>query len=101
MGKKILVQQTSAGEPVKVDDLTVYPVARSYRIDFPAAKGGIVWNRPLAVIVEDADGNRQILPVIDRTRQLQILIFAAGFLGTILTWLLFRKSRSSQQIKEN
>ena len=101
MGKKILVQQTSAGEPVKVDDLTVYPVARSYRIDFPDAKGGIVWNRPLAVIVEDADGNRQILPVIDRTRQLQILIFTAGFLGTILTWLLFRKSRSSQQIKEN
>ncbi|MCJ7535558.1 MAG: hypothetical protein WA997_11075 [Anaerolineales bacterium] len=97
MGKKILVQQTSAGEPVEVNGLTVYPVARSYRINMPGARGGIVWNRPLAVIVEDADGTRQILPVIDRTRQLQIAIFSAGFIGTLLTWLIFRKSRKPAQ----
>ena len=93
MPKQIIVQQTSAGEPVEVNDLTVYPVARSYRVNLPGARGGIIWNRPLAVIVEDADGTRQILPVIDRTRQLQIAIFSAGFIVTLLTWLIFRKSR--------
>ena len=100
MLKKILVQQTSAGEPVVVNDLTVYPVARSYRVNMPGARGGIVWNRPLAVIVEDTDGTRQILPVIDRTRQLQIAIFSAGFIVTLLTWLIFRKSRKPAE-KEN
>jgi len=93
MPKKIIVQQTSAGDPVEVNGLTVYPVARSYRVNMPGARGGIVWNRPLAVIVEDTEGNRQILPVIDRTRQLQIAIFSAGFIATLFTWLIFRKSR--------
>lgn len=100
MLKKILVQQTSAGEPVVVNDMTVYPVARSYRVNMPGARGGIVWNRPLAVIVEDSDGTRQILPVIDRTRQLQIAILGAGFIATLLTWLIFRKSKKSAK-KEN
>lgn len=100
MPNQIIIQQTSAGEPVQVNDLTVYPVARSYRIALPGARGGIVWNRPLAVIVEDNEGTRQILPVIDRTRQLQFAIFSAGFIGTLLTWLIFRKSRKPAK-KEN
>ena len=47
MAKKILIQETSAGEPVQVNNLTIYPVARSYRINMPGARGGVVWNRPL------------------------------------------------------
>jgi hypothetical protein len=93
MAKSILVQQTIAGEPVNVGEVSVYPVARSYRINFPSARGGIVWNRPLAVIVEDSSGSRQIIPVQDRTRQLQIAILAAGFVSTLLTWLIFRRSK--------
>ena len=93
MAKRILVQQTSAGEPVIVGEVSVYPVARSYRINFPAARGGIVWNRPLAVIVEDSSGSRQIIPIQDRTRQLQIAFLAAGFFGTLLIWLIFRRSK--------
>jgi hypothetical protein len=93
MAKSILVQQTNWGEPVNTGDVNVYPVARSYRINFPAARGGIVWNRPLAVIVEDSHGSRRIIPVQDRTRQLQVAILAAGFFGTILTWLIFRRSK--------
>ena len=93
MAKKILIQETSAGEPVQVNNLTVYPVARSYRINMPGARGGVVWNRPLAVIVEDNQGTRQVLTVIDRTRRLQIAILGAGLVITLLTWLIFRNSR--------
>ena len=93
MANSFLVQQTSSGEPVDMGDVKVYPVARSYRINFPSGQGGIAWNRPLAVIVEDSHGNRQVLPVHDRTRQLQVGILLAGLLGTILTWLIFRQSR--------
>lgn len=93
MAKKILIQETSAGEPVQVNNLTVYPVARSYRINMPGTRGGVVWNRPLAVIVEDNQGTRQVLAVIDRTRRLQIAILGAGLVITLLTWLIFRNSR--------
>jgi hypothetical protein len=93
MANRFLVQQTSSGEPIVVGDVKVYPVARSYRINFPSDQGGIAWNRPLAVIVEDSQGNRQVLPVKDRTRQLQVGFLLAGLVGTILTWLIFRQSR--------
>jgi hypothetical protein len=93
MANKNFVKQTSTGEPVEINDLTVYPVARSYRINMPGVRGGFIWNRPVAVIVEDSAGNRQVLPVVDRTRLLQIAIFSAGLLGTLLTWIIFRKSR--------
>jgi hypothetical protein len=101
MANSFLVQQTSSGEPVVVGDVKVYPVARSYRINFPSDKGGISWNRPLAVIVEDSQGSRQVIPVQDRTRQLQVGILLAGLFGTILTWLILRQSRSFKQKKEN
>lgn len=94
MGKKLIVQQTSAGEPVEIGNLTLYPVARSYRINMPAVRGGLIWNRPMAVIVEEQDGARQVLPIVDQTRQLQIAILIAGFIGTLLTWILFRKPRN-------
>lgn len=92
MANRILTQQTNTGEPVAVSNFTVYPVARSYQVKIPGANGGIIWNRPVAVIVEDYDGERQVIPVIDLTRWLQIAIVAAGFFGVMLSWLIFRKS---------
>jgi hypothetical protein len=92
MANRFIVQQTSFGEPVAMGDVNLYPIARSYRINFPGYQGGIAWNRPLAVVVEDSQGSRQVIPVQDRTRQLQVGILFAGLAGTILTWLIFKKS---------
>ncbi|MGW8143581.1 MAG: hypothetical protein ACWGN2_04255 [Anaerolineales bacterium] len=94
MAERILVQQTSAGEPVAAGDIKIYPVARSYRLNFPSGHGGIVWNRPRSVIVEDVMGRRQIIPIQDYTRRMQIFILAAGLITALLTWLIFRNSKS-------
>lgn len=93
MANKYFVQQTSAGDPITVNDYKVYPIARSYRLNIPGINGGIIWNRPHAVIVEDSGGNRRVIPVADPTRRLQITIIAAALIGSLLTWLIFRKSR--------
>jgi hypothetical protein len=93
MANKYFIQQTSAGDPIAVDEYMVYPVARSYRLSMPGIHGGIIWNRPHAVIVEDSIGNRQVIPVADPTRRLQLTILGAAVVGTLLTWLIFRKSR--------
>ncbi len=100
MGKRPLIQQTNAGEPIEVGNLAVYPIARSYRINLPAARGGLIWNRPLAVIVEQENGERQILPIVDQTRRLQIGFWLTALLGTMMIWLLFRKSQPTVN-KEN
>lgn len=94
MAKRILIQQTSAGEPVTAGDIKVYPVARSYRLNFPSGYGGIVWNRPRSVIVEDAMGRRQIIPIHDYTRRMQIGILASGLIVALLSWLVFRNAKS-------
>jgi hypothetical protein len=93
MAERFLVQQTSSGEPIIVGDLNVFPVARSYRINFPKDRGGVLWNRPLAVIVEDQHGSRQIIPVPDKTRRLQMAILAAGLFGSFFAWMILRRSR--------
>ena len=93
MAKRILIQQTSAGEPVQVGEARVYPVARSYMVNLPGGRGGIAWNKPLAVIVEDSQGKRQIIPVHDRTRRLQVAILASGLVASLLTWAIFRRSK--------
>ena len=91
MTNRLYVQQTSTGDPIEVNNLTVYPVARSYQLRIPGMHGGIMWNRPLAVIVEEAGGKREVLPVHDCTRQLQIAILGAGIITSLLTWLVFRR----------
>ncbi len=93
MTKSAIVQLTSGGEPVRVGEMHIYPIARSYIVNLPAVKGGIVWNRPLAVIVEDSRGKRQIIPVHDQTRRLQVAFLAAGLIGAFLTWAIFRRSK--------
>jgi hypothetical protein len=93
MAERILIQQTSSGDPISVGDLNVYPVARSYRMIFPGGQGGMVWSKPLGVIVEDQHGSRQTIPLPDVTRRLQVAILLAGFLGSLLAWMIVKRTR--------
>lgn len=97
MAESTLVQHTSAGEPVNIGDVNIYPISRTYRLNFPRVHGGISWNRPLGVIVEDQLGNRQILPVRDVTRRYQVFILGTGFLATLVTWLMLKRTSTSRQ----
>jgi hypothetical protein len=62
-------------EPVTVGDVTVTPRARALVVRLP--RGGFVWNRPTAVMVERA-GQVKRIPVIDVTRILQLGLFGLG-----------------------
>jgi hypothetical protein len=83
--------ETNAGEPVKVGDKTLTPLAQALRIKLPGFQGGLVWNRPASVVVQSADGQEQVLPVRDITRQAVWLILGAGLLGGVLAWLFSRR----------
>ena len=43
-----------------------------------------VWNRPLNVRVQHEDGSEQRIPIIDKTRVIQILILIVGLLGVFV-----------------
>jgi hypothetical protein len=83
------------GEPIQVGQRRITPLASVLKVDFPGYQGGLVWNRPSAVLVTEADGQEHRLPVQDYTRQAQWLLIGAGVLGSLLIWLTFR-SRNQQ-----
>lgn len=66
----------ASAEPVTVDGVTVTPRSRTLVVRLP--KGGFVWNRPTAVLVEQ-DGRVRRIPIIDVTRVAQM-----GLLGLAL-----------------
>jgi len=78
------------GEPVKFGDRQMIPISQVLRIQPPMLNLGLVWNRPASIVVRQADGSEQVLPVIDVTRRYQWSIFAAGIVFSAFFWAVGR-----------
>jgi hypothetical protein len=74
--------QTLSGAKITVGPISLTPQSQALTLRW--GKGGWVWNRPLAVLVE-AEGQSRRLPVIDVTRLAQVGLW--GVAGGV--WLLF------------
>ena len=89
--REIVRRQMLSGEATTVGDITVTPQSEAVTIRWPS--GGLVWNRPVAVIVE-REGMRERIRVADVTRIVQL-----GLLGLTLVfslvffWLSVRRWR--------
>jgi hypothetical protein len=69
----VVATREALAESVTVHGVTVTPQSRALVVRWP--KGGLVWNRPTAVLVEQ-DGQARRIPIVDITRILQV-----GLLG--------------------
>jgi hypothetical protein len=78
------------GDPIQVGDYELIPQTRVLKIQFPGNHGGLIWNRPKAVIVKTSDGQERILAVRDITRVIIWSMLAGGLLGAMLIRLLHR-----------
>jgi hypothetical protein len=85
--------ETKPGKPISIGKTRIVPYSQSLRVNFPQTNGGLIWNRPISVLVINADGDETVIPVPDVTRRLQIAIFGSGFLGMLLIWLITRSQR--------
>ena len=80
--------ETRSGDPIDAGGTTLVPVARSVRLQLRG--GGVIWNRPVGVLV---DGGETLVPICDRTRQLQLALLGAGLAGAlILRWIRRRRA---------
>lgn len=79
--------ETADGEPFSAHGYTVTPQAQALHLRLPF--GGVVWNRPVAVLV-DSDAGQQRIQIIDVTRVAQIALYGIALIGMIAT-LLMRK----------
>ena len=85
--------ESHAGEAVQAGARRLTPISSVVRLDIPGWRGGVVWNRPAAILVSEPDGQEQLLPVRDITRITQLLVLGAGLLGSWLIWLAFRRRK--------
>lgn len=91
MPKSWFTYEQKAGDPVQIGSRKLVPFARALHLRNPHwLPGGLIWNRPVSVLVVEADGSERILPVLDITRQIQFSLLGAGMAGALLIWSIFR-----------
>jgi hypothetical protein len=80
--------ENRVGEPVLAGDYRIIPISRALILKFPGRRGGIIWNRPVSVVAQTADGQEQVLPVRDITRQILLALYGSSLLSALLMWLV-------------
>lgn len=94
MPKELLESKVIAGDPIRIDRDQIVPLTRFIRIHLFGLRGGLVWNRPIAVMIIGEDGTEHVLPIRDITRKSQILLLGTGFIGSLLIWGFLRGRNS-------
>lgn len=86
--------ETQSGAPIQFRDLQLIPFARSVYLQVPGLRGGLIWNRPASVLVIDAEGREQVLPVQDLTRRIVWTLLG----GTLILWLLVKGKQNQNKV---
>jgi hypothetical protein len=93
MADRFIQVENNAGKPRLAGTSVITPIARSLTIRLPGLQGGLIWNRPVSVVVTDKDGQEQVLPVRDVTRLAQLFLFGLALAGSLAFWLSQRNHR--------
>ena len=93
----IISVEHHSGRPIRTGGVTLVPFSQALCIHLPGWTGGFVWNRPESVLVIQADGQEQVLPIQDVTRQIVWSVLGATAVVAYLLWLkdLGRKGQNS------
>lgn len=86
--KEIVEWQTVSGDRVTAGHVTLTPQSQALTLRWP--NGGLVWNRPVAVLVE-RDGQSERIPIVDVTRLAQVGLLGLSVFFVLAT--LFRSNR--------
>ena len=87
--REMVQLETHCGETIVASGVRVTPQSRALTVTWPG--GGWVWNRPVALQVEQ-DGEVQQIPIVDVTRWSQIALAGLTVLFSIATVLLTVRS---------
>ncbi len=85
--RDVISLESHLGDRIDVGGVSLMPQSRALIVRWP--RGGFVWNRPAAIMVE-RDGAIDRVPIADATRRAQW-----GLLGLCAGLFLYRRVRSS------
>lgn len=87
--------ETLTGPPVAVPEGQISVRSKYIQLRFPTVKGGLIWNRPVAVVVHTENGQEKIVPILDVTRIVLVALLGLCFLSTFALMLLKRQISKS------
>jgi hypothetical protein len=94
MQTSILRIETRTSPPIMIPDGQLYVRSRLVQLRFPPANGGLIWNRPVAIVVRPLNGQEKVFPVFDMTR---IAVFTlAGICFTSILAFTFLKRKEAK-----
>ncbi|HHX66365.1 MAG TPA: hypothetical protein GX702_15925 [Chloroflexi bacterium] len=88
--RRVLDWERARGESVTHGDVRITPEARVLTLRLPW--GGVVWNRPTAVMVEQSGSIRRV-PIVDVTLLLQVGLLVVGMMLPLMVGRLERWAR--------
>jgi hypothetical protein len=81
-------REVRTGETIQAGDFEITPQTNVFTVKLNGRHGGLIWNRPRAVIVRSVDGEESILPVRDVTRNIIWGMLAGSVLGAIMIGMM-------------
>lgn len=91
--KEMIRWQTISGDKTTIGDVTITPQAQTFTIRLPY--GGLVWNRPVAVLVERG-GQTERISIVDITRVIQLGLLGLSLVFSIAIFVLSTQQRTDQ-----
>ncbi len=92
---EIIKWQTVSGEAATVGDVTVVPQSQALTLRW-GRHGGLVWNRPAAILVERG-GQTERIPIVDFTRAAQVGLFGFCLIFCMVALVVSNRRRRVQQ----
>ena len=80
--------EIQSGETIMYAGRKITPFAQAVQLKIPGLSGGLIWNRPVAILVEYENGDQHVLPVPDTTRKAQIRIIGASLVILLTSWFI-------------
>ena len=92
MPNPLLRLQTLTGQPVTAGDTQVYVRSQVFQVRLPSGNGGLIWNRPLSVMIRGQNGQEQVLAVPDVTRTVMLTLLVINLVSAYV----WRRSRRTK-----
>lgn len=85
---------TRNSSPIAIRDAQLYVRSQLVQLRFPVVNGGLIWNRPVAIVVRTFNGQETIVPILDVTRT--VMLTLAGLSLTAMFVLMFLRRKTSE-----
>ena len=92
MWTSLISIETLTGQPIRINSTELRVRSQVVQLRLPVVIGGLIWNRPVAVLVRTWDGQEQMLPIPDLTR-IAVLTLVGLCFGCMFLVILFRHQK--------